>query len=227
MTRVSFSDVSSALRIRTPARLDLEAGRRAAVAFVLRQGRDGIEVLFIHRAEHPSDPWSGQMGLPGGRHEQRDADLLATAVRETHEEIGVDLSRESEMLGRLDEIRAIHRGGPVNLTITPFAFRLRSPDSALALSQEVQAVHWLSLDDLLGSRYRSSLDYQYEGETLTLPCFRVEGQVIWGLTDRMFSNLAALVREQLATADLPSLISWLAERGDLEAVRTTRHPIAR
>lgn len=198
---VSFSDVSSALRIRQPVSLDIEVGQRAAVAFLLREARDGIEVLFIHRAEHPQDPWSGQMGLPGGRSEEGDADLLATAIRETREEIGVDLSREGEMLGRLDEIQAIHRGGPVDLTITPFAFRLRSPDRPLALSQEVQAVQWLSLDDLLGSRYRSSLDYQYEGETLTLPCFRIEGKVIWGLTYRMFSNLAALVREQLVTSD--------------------------
>jgi len=202
VTRISFSDVSSALRIRAPDSLDLEVGRRAGVAFVLREGRDGIEVLFIHRAEHPSDPWSGQMGLPGGRHEEHDADLLATAVRETHEEIGVDLSREAEMLGRLDEIQAIHRGGPVDLTITPFAFRLRSPDRPLALSQEVQAVHWLRLDDLLGSTYQSSLDYSYEGKTLKLPCFRIEGRVIWGLTYRMFSNLATLLREQLATAEL-------------------------
>ena len=202
MTRISFSDVSSALRLRSPGSLDLEVGRRAGVAFLLREGRHGIEMLFIHRAEHPSDPWSGHMGLPGGRSEEQDADLLATTVRETHEEIGLDLSRESEMLGRLDEIQATHRGGPVDLTITPFAFRLRSPDCALELSHEVQAVHWLRLDDLLGSTYRSSLDYPYEGKILKLPCFRIEGKVIWGLTYRMFSNLATLLREQLATAEL-------------------------
>ncbi len=140
-------------------------------------------------------------GPAGGRSEENDADLLATAVRETREEIGIDLSRESEALGRLDEIQATHRAGPVDLTITPFAFRLRSPDRELTLSHEVQSVHWLSLDDLLGSRYRSSLDYPSEGETLKLPCFRVEGRVIWGLTYRMFSNFATLLREQLVTAD--------------------------
>ena len=199
--RVSFSDVSSALRIRQPVSLDIEVGRRAAVAFLLREARDGIEVLFIQRAEHPQDPWSGQMGLPGGRSEEDDADLLATAIRETREEIGVDLAHESEALGRLDEIQAIHRGGPVDLTITPFMFHLTSPECELTLSHEVQTVHWLSLDDLLGSRHRSSLDYPSEGETLKLPCFRVEGRVIWGLTYRMFSNFATLLREQLVTAD--------------------------
>ena len=201
MVRVSFSDVSSALRIRQPVSLDIEVGQTAAVAFLLREARDGIEVLFIHRAEHPQDPWSGQVGLPGGRSEEGDADLLATAIRETREEIGVDLSLDSQTLGRLDEIQAIHRGGPVDLTITPFAFQLRSPDRELTLSHEVQTVHWLSLDDLLGPRYRSSLDYPSGGETLKLPCFRVEGQVIWGLTYRMFSNFAALLREQLVTSD--------------------------
>ena len=137
MVRVSFSDVSSALRIRQPVSLDIEVGQTAAVAFLLREARDGIEVLFIHRAEHPQDPWSGQMGLPGGRSEEGDADLLATAIRETREEIGVDLSLDSQTLGRLDEIQAIHRGGPVDRTITPFAFQLRSPDRELTLSHEV------------------------------------------------------------------------------------------
>ena len=199
MRRVRFSDVSSALRIRPPVSLEIATGRRAGVAFLLRETRDGIEVLFIHRAEHPGDPWSGQMGLPGGRSEEHDADLLATAVRETHEEIGIDLSREAEMLGRLDEVQATHRGGPVDLAITPFAFRLGAPEHELTLSDEVQAFYWLSLDDLLGPSHRSTLDYPYDGKTLKLPCFRIEGRVIWGLTYRMFTNLATLLREQLVT----------------------------
>jgi len=56
--------------------------RRAAVALILRDGAAGIELLFIRRAEHPMDPWSGQMAFPGGRAEPGDRDLEATAVRE-------------------------------------------------------------------------------------------------------------------------------------------------
>src|SRR4051812_3842337 len=57
--------------------------RRAAVAAILRDAAEGPEILFIRRAEHPQDPWSGHMAFPGGREEPGDADLLETAIRET------------------------------------------------------------------------------------------------------------------------------------------------
>ena len=81
----------------------------AAVAIALRDGDDGLEALFIHRAVRVGDTWSGQIAFPGGRREPGDADLLATAIRETLEEIGVDLSG-AERLGiqQIDEIGRAH-----------------------------------------------------------------------------------------------------------------------
>src|SRR5688500_11808432 len=81
--------------------------RRAAVALVLRDGPQGLELLFIRRAEHPLDPWSGQIAFPGGRAEPGDADLRTTAIRETAEELGFDLAADAEYLGHLDEVQAM------------------------------------------------------------------------------------------------------------------------
>src|ERR1700680_3050243 len=78
---------------------------RAAVALVLRQGARGLEILLIKRAEHMDDPWSGHVALPGGREEPADASLQETAVRETLEETGIDLARDGEVLGALDDLR--------------------------------------------------------------------------------------------------------------------------
>jgi len=188
MGRLGWDDVRRALGSRPPARVGAEVGRRAAVALVLRDGPSGIELLFIRRAEHPEDPWSGQMAFPGGRSEPGDADLLATAVRETAEEIGIDLSREAEHLGRLDEVRAMARLRPVDLAIAPFVFRLRGAAS-LRPNHEVRSVHWIPLDELVREERRSVMDYPYQGSTLQFPCLRVEDVVIWGLTYRMFVSL--------------------------------------
>jgi 8-oxo-dGTP pyrophosphatase MutT (NUDIX family) len=188
MGRLAWEDVRSALGSRPPARVSAEVGRRAAVALVLRDGPTGVELLFIRRAEHPEDPWSGQMAFPGGRSEPGDVDLLATAVRETEEEIGVDLAREGEYLGSLDEVRAMARLRPVDLAITPFVFRLRG-DVALSPNHEVRSTHWIPLDELVREDRRSVMDYPYQGSTLQFPCLRVEDVVIWGLTYRMFVGL--------------------------------------
>ncbi|HEY8150363.1 MAG TPA: CoA pyrophosphatase, partial [Vicinamibacteria bacterium] len=114
----TWTDVQTALAARAPAQVADPPSSRAAVALILRDGPQGIEVLFIRRAEHPKDPWSGQMAFPGGRAEPGDADLRATAIRETREEIGVDLGAAAEPLGGLDEVRAMARLRPMNLTIT-------------------------------------------------------------------------------------------------------------
>jgi 8-oxo-dGTP pyrophosphatase MutT (NUDIX family) len=187
MERVGWPDVRAALQSRPPQKVMETVSARAAVAVVLRDGPGRIEILFIRRAEHPADPWSGHMAFPGGRAEPGDADLRATARRETLEETGIDLEAAAEHLGELDEIRAMARMRPLDFAISPFVYRLRS-DVAPAPSHEVRSLHWFPLDELLGPTRRSTMDYDHQGDTLQFPCLRVEELVIWGLTYRMFMS---------------------------------------
>jgi 8-oxo-dGTP pyrophosphatase MutT (NUDIX family) len=166
------------------------------VALILRDGPAGLEVLFIRRAEHPQDPWSGQMAFPGGRAEPGDADLRLTAVRETAEEIGVDLAACAQTLGALDELQAMARMRPLGLVIAPFVFGLTG-SADVRLSEEVRSVHWLPLDELLSERLHSTMEYAHDSTTLQFPCLRVDGLVIWGLTYRMFMSLASLLAAAL------------------------------
>ena len=191
----SWNDLARALGGLAPLRFGTDVPR-AAVALVLRDGGPGgIELLFIRRAEHEKDPWSGHMGFPGGRAEPGDTGLESTAVRETLEETGLDLAGEGECLGALDEVKALARGRPVDLVIAPFVFRLRRPLDG-APSHEVVSLHWLPLERLLAPGSRSTLQYQYEETVLDLPCLRIDGLVIWGLTYRMFENLQAVVERR-------------------------------
>ncbi len=166
------------------------AKERAAVALVLRQAPAGIELLFIERAASSRDPWSGHAAFPGGREEAGDADLIATAVRETREEVGLDLARSARVLGRLAPIRGMRRGMTLDMVITPFVFRLLEP-AELVLGPEVRAGHWLGLGQLLDPGNVGRLDDTYGPEAVGLPCLRVSGLKIWGLTYRMWLDLAA------------------------------------
>jgi len=192
MGSVDWRLVQLALETRAPARVAGPASTRAAVAAILRRGQDGLELLFIRRAEHEEDPWSGHISFPGGRSEPGDDGPVATATRETAEETGLDLRRDAELLGSLDEIRAMARGRPVDLTIAPFVFRLLRPAHATP-NHEVVSLHWLPLERLLSPGSRGSMDYRHEGTTIELPCLRIDDLVIWGLTYRMFDNLRELV----------------------------------
>ncbi|WP_437475859.1 CoA pyrophosphatase [Sorangium sp. So ce1014] len=146
------------------------------------------ELLLIRRAEHPADPWSGHMALPGGRREPSDESLLATAIRETREEVGIDLTAHGTLLARLPDIPAVARGRRVGMIIAPFVFALRStPD--LALSNEVAEALWTPLGPLARGERASSYAYTHEGNVRQLPCLRVDERVVWGLTYLMLEQL--------------------------------------
>jgi len=200
MAVVDWTLVHDALRLREPVRVVEPVSTRAAVAAILRGEDEELELLFMRRAEHEGDPWSGHVSFPGGRAEPGDEDPLQTAIRETVEETGIDLARDAETLGPLDEIRAMARGKPVDLSIAPFVFRLRKRVEVTP-NHEVVSLHWLPLVKLLGEESRSTMEYEHEGSTLELPCLRIDELVIWGLTYRMFDNFRQLVEAAAATPE--------------------------
>ena len=190
-SRFSLEGIGQALRGREP-RVIGGATHAAGVALVLRPARRGLEALFIKRAEHPSDPWSGHVGLPGGRAEETDIGLVHTAIRETEEEIGLRLTVDHNLLGPLDETRATARTRSIDMKIAPFVFAaLEAPDH-LSLSDEVAATHWIPLFDLFDTAHASSVTMQHLGQTLRFPAIEISGLTIWGLTLRMLRNFETL-----------------------------------
>jgi len=169
------------------------AQRRAAVAIVIRETTDGPQVLLIRRAEHPGDAWSGHMAFPGGREDPEDENLLATAIRETFEELALDLRQAGRLLGQLPPLPAVARGRPVGMTIVPFVFEL-TVDAAFRYSEEVVEAVWAPIDPLLQGRQLTTFDVDREGEQVRLPAHDVEGRIVWGLTYRMLDSLFDLLR---------------------------------
>lgn len=167
--------------------------REAAVAAILR-GRPGAdaEVLLIRRAENPDDPWSGHMAFPGGRRDTDDSSLLDTAIRETREEVGLDLARHGEVLTRLPDVPAVARGKRLGMTIGAYVFALRPEgEGLLSPNHEVAETIWAPIGPLARGEGASTIQYPHEGAVLELPSIDVSGRVVWGLTYHMLQALFA------------------------------------
>ena len=162
--------------------------KRASVAMVVGPGD---ELLFIRRATREGDPWSGDMAFPGGRAEPEDPDLAATAERETWEEIGLDLTR-GHRLGALPVHVSPVRDPDGTFGIFPFVYRVPAWGD-FRLSEEVAEVHRFGLDRLFSGEGRGEFRLQRHGWDAMLPCLRLDGTFIWGLSLRMLDEL----REQV------------------------------
>jgi 8-oxo-dGTP pyrophosphatase MutT (NUDIX family) len=188
----TLQDARRKLRAYQPVEIPYETGViAAAVAVVLHDGDEGIEALFIHRAVRVGDVWSGQIAFPGGRREPTDPDLLTTAIRETFEEVGVDLSR-AERLGVLDDL---HPRTPVlpPVVVRPFVFAL-TVRPAIVLNPEVQDAFWVSFRTLQAPGTRSEMTVDHPGiPRRVLPAYALGNRVIWGMSERILTPLISLV----------------------------------
>ena len=185
---LDLASIRHRLATNRPARPVIDADvRQAAVAVVLRAVNGIPETLFIKRAEKDGDPWSGHMAFPGGHRDPGDADLCAAAVRETAEEIGLDISC-APVLGELPSQRpmSIRR----QMLVAPFVFEIEG-DPAFELNHEVAEAVWTPLAPMYHGENaeRSSppfdADAAIAGAT-TFSGFRLAGgHFVWGMTYRM------------------------------------------
>ena len=168
---------------------------------MLRQHPATVELLMIKRAVRPGDHWSGNLALPGGRWQPEDTDLLSTAIRETCEEVGIDLKAGGEVLGRLDTVKTRNPLIP-QVDVTPFvfvapaAFHLaEESDEAqtLVLNHEVAAAFWVSVEYLRAHGPSEIFRLIIEGTERSWPAYPSEHGPIWGMTERMLTNFLALI----------------------------------
>lgn len=186
MLVVSVEQLAARLQLLRPRRKWWRRwARRAAVALLLREGAAGLELLMIRRAERAGDRWSGHMGFPGGGVDGADRHSLAAAVRETWEEIGLDLTRHASVVARLSDIVSVpHHGQRRPLVISPYVFTLHSLPP-LTPNAEVADVLWVPLRLFADPANRGSIEWR----NLKLGCYRWQEQRIWGLSLAMIDEL--------------------------------------
>ncbi|KAM0786375.1 hypothetical protein ACM66B_001843 [Microbotryomycetes sp. NB124-2] len=110
------------------------------------------EILFIKRATRLTDKWSGHVAFPGGRQEPEDEDSRYTAMRETWEEVGLDLAESDYLsIGALDDREiTTSLGKRLLMILSPHVFLHTSPYTPMPELQEseVSSAHWVSIEKL-------------------------------------------------------------------------------
>ncbi len=145
------------------------------LVFILRQSRIGVH--------------SEQIGFPGGKPEKGDANLQQTAVRETHEEIGVN----PELIELITPMSKLYIP-PSNFNVFPFVGITQTQPVFKAQLSEVASIIEISLDDLIHPKYRTSVKVKTaDGLSITVPAFNFSGHIVWGATAMILTEIIYLL----------------------------------
>lgn len=181
-----------------------EKTRRAAVAIVFREVSGAAEVLFIRRAEVDGDPWSGHMAFPGGHSEPHDIGLHQTAMRETHEETGIDLDAHGSLISGLDALHAMARGRRVDMVIAPYVFELTGA-ATIAPNHEVAEVIWSPVQPLISGEVYAVKKWEHAGMSRRMAGYEVDGgHIVWGLTYRILGSLFQILHPEWKPPEEPA-----------------------
>jgi 8-oxo-dGTP pyrophosphatase MutT (NUDIX family) len=157
--------------------------RAAAVLVPLVDRPGGLTVLLTQRTAHLAHH-AGQIAFPGGRVEDTDADEIATALRETEEEVGLS-GRYIEPVGRLD--RYVTRTG---FTVIPVVALIHPPFTLTLAPDEVADAFEVPLSFILDPANRQQEGAEFQGIMRHFYVFRCGERNIWGATAGMLVNLA-------------------------------------
>lgn len=154
----------------------------AGVLLLLHQRPAGPHIIFQKRTETVRDH-KGQISFPGGAMDPGDPHVLHTALRETHEEIGV-VPVHIEVLGQLDDMVTVS-----NFLVTPYVGWLdRYPYEWRFSSQEVAYLLEVPLEHLLDPRHLIPDRRVINGRDYTFQSYQFGDDLIWGATARMLAN---------------------------------------
>jgi 8-oxo-dGTP pyrophosphatase MutT (NUDIX family) len=186
----AIDDIEKLLKDRRPHLMPRDNRTPTAVALILRDSPSGAQILFIERAHHERDPWSGNLGFPGGKVEEQDRDARRAAERETLEETGLNLAG-NRYLGRLSDIA----GAYLPVLISCFVYCLEVPATVTA-SGEVRSIFWVPFESLLDPAHHRTTWVRFSGKDLETPALMIpdrEDTPLWGITYRLIMQFLAIL----------------------------------
>jgi hypothetical protein len=150
-----------------------------------------IKTVLILRPDNEGGTHAGQIAFPGGRIDDADKDLAETALRETEEEIGVNRNSVS-ILGALTPLYI-----PVsNYMVHPYIGAVSSMPQFNLNPLEVKGLIEVSINDLVSEGNKKSVEkyLKVKGSAMQVPCYDINGQIIWGATAMIISEFVEIIR---------------------------------
>jgi 8-oxo-dGTP pyrophosphatase MutT (NUDIX family) len=161
------------------------ADRVAAVLAPVFRGEDGrLRLVLIVRTDRGHH--GGQLAFPGGRVDETDESLVATALREAHEEIGLDPA-DVTVVAELTPVRS----GPTNFEVYPFLARIPAGLAWRPSPHEVTEVLTPTVEELWDPALRREHLFTSARwpEGLLVDGIPVGDRILWGMTLRLLDDL--------------------------------------
>lgn len=166
------------------------APKKGAVMIMLYPEEGKVLFPLTRRPEYPG-VHSGQVSLPGGKVEPQDASLIETAIRETHEEIGVRI-QDHEIIGSLSDLHITAS----NFIVKPVVSVLERKPIFTRDEHEVVKIFNADIEELIKDEIRKEKELVVGPEIrLQAPYFDVQGNVVWGATAMMLSEFVTILKE--------------------------------
>ncbi len=170
--------------------------RKAAVMMLIYPINDIAHFVLIERMISKG-AHSGQIAFPGGRKEEEDQDDAVTAIRETHEEVGI-IPEQQEIITAGTPIYI----PPSNYMVAPFLAFAKAELQFTPQPSEVKSIIEVPLHELMDARNvrQHTLSTSYATD-ITVPCYCLQDQVVWGATAMMLAEFKTMLQQSLSLSN--------------------------
>lgn len=159
-------------------------------------------IILTRRASHMSSH-AGEVAFPGGKRDSTDASIIATALRESREEIGLP-EQSVEVVGELDIFVS-----KVGLRVQPIVGMVEPGQLLVPNPDEIESIFHVPVEFFLNARVSYTHRFRFMGQDVTVPSFNYGDYVIWGLTAFMIVDLMKRVYDHQVEFNWPSPVSDL------------------